>query len=233
MLDRRLTPRSWKQSLSIAPALLALVTGSPAAFADTPTPSKTLPPATPPSPEQRSLLLQMQDGFTHIASTAEPWVVNVKSIRLGAATPGDPSGPRAGEATGSGVIVRSDGYILTNEHVVSGTPYVTITLLDGREFRGKVSADFHSDLAIVKVNPGNTPLPTATFADSDCSARPVGGRYRQPLRFAEHDDRRHYQRGEPAPGNPGRRAERPLLPGSDPNGRGHQSGQLRRPATEH
>ena len=41
-----------------------------------------------------------------------------------------------------------------------------MTLADGREFKGKVYPDFRSDLAVVKINAGPTPLPTATFADS-------------------------------------------------------------------
>lgn len=76
--------------------------------------------------------------------------------------------PRRSYATGSGVIVRSDGYILTNDHVVQGAigGEVTVTLYDGREFRGKVFEDFRSDLAIVKIDPGPEPLFAASFAPS-------------------------------------------------------------------
>jgi serine protease Do len=83
--------------------------------------------------------------------------------------PDAPSAPNQIEATGSGVIVRADGYILTNDHVVDGAPggTVTVTLSDGREFQGKVYPDFRSDLAVVKIDPGNTPLPVATFGDSN------------------------------------------------------------------
>ena len=56
---------------------------------------------------------------------------------------------RTQQATGSGVIVRSDGYIMTNNHVVAGADRVTVKLADGREFTGKVSLDPYSDLAIV------------------------------------------------------------------------------------
>ena len=77
--------------------------------------------------------------------------------------------PRRSESTGSGVIVRADGYILTNDHVVEGATggIVTVTLADGREFQGRVFADSKSDLAVVKIDPGATPLPVAGFADSD------------------------------------------------------------------
>jgi len=97
--------------------------------------------------------------------------------KLKAPGPNGPSSPftppSRGMATGSGVIVRSDGYILTNDHVINGAVdgMVTVTLSDGREFRGKVYPDYRSDLAIVKIDPGNTPLPVATFAD-DSSVHP-------------------------------------------------------------
>ncbi len=152
-------------------------------------------PSPPTTTQQKTLLLQMQDAFTNIAQTVEPSVVNIKSERLrtgdaadgegdGGDSPGTsptpapaprrgipsmPGIPRRSEATGSGVIVRADGYILTNDHVVEGASggIVTVTLSDGREFRGRVFPDSKSDLAVVKIDPGTTPLPVAGFADSD------------------------------------------------------------------
>ena len=147
-------------------------------------------PAPPNSSQQKSLLVQMQDAFTNIAQTVEPTVVNIKTDRLRGAEAGDGSGdgsapapaprrgapsrpfglplPRRSQATGSGVIVRADGYILTNDHVIEGASggFVTVTLSDGREFQGKVYPDFKSDLAVVKIDPGAAPLPTAGFADA-------------------------------------------------------------------
>lgn len=73
--------------------------------------------------------------------------------------------PRAAEASGSGVIIRADGYILTNDHVVAGADKVTVRLQDGREFVGKVMRDFRSDLALIKIDANN--LPAAEMADSD------------------------------------------------------------------
>ncbi|MEN6357126.1 MAG: Do family serine endopeptidase [Armatimonadota bacterium] len=68
-------------------------------------------------------------------------------------------------ASGSGIIVRSDGYILTNSHVVADADRVTVKLLDGREFKGKVFLDPRTDLALVKIDAKD--LPAAQFADSD------------------------------------------------------------------
>jgi serine protease Do len=70
--------------------------------------------------------------------------------------------------SGSGMIVRADGYIVTNNHVVApakdGT--VTVTLSDGTTYRGTVFSDSRSDLAVIKITP-KKPLPTVKFADSD------------------------------------------------------------------
>ena len=168
-----------------APGLLGPARAEPGATAG------TIP--SPTTPDQKSMLTQMQDAFTNIAQTVEPTVVNIKAERLrgtdggeseGDGTPPPPTRrrggngqggpslpfptPRRSEATGSGVIVRADGYILTNDHVVEGADggVVTVTLADGREYQGKVYADFKSDLAVVKIDPGPTPLPVAGFADS-------------------------------------------------------------------
>jgi serine protease Do len=67
---------------------------------------------------------------------------------------------------GSGVIIDEEGYILTNEHVINDADKITVTLSDGREFKGEVKGkDTRSDLAIIKVNARN--LPVAVLGNSD------------------------------------------------------------------
>ena len=69
-------------------------------------------------------------------------------------------------ALGSGVIVRNDGYILTNHHVVDGAAEITVELTDRRTMDAKlVGSDAPSDLAVLKINAGN--LPTLPLGDSD------------------------------------------------------------------
>jgi serine protease Do len=66
---------------------------------------------------------------------------------------------------GSGVIVSSDGYIITNNHVVADAVDVEVILADRRQFKGKVVAtDPKTDVAVVKIH--STNLPTVPWGDS-------------------------------------------------------------------
>jgi serine protease Do len=68
--------------------------------------------------------------------------------------------------SGSGVIVRQDGIIVTNAHVVRNSAEVEVGLADGRRVRGRViGSDPTVDVAVVRVNEAN--LPAAPLADSD------------------------------------------------------------------
>jgi serine protease Do len=67
---------------------------------------------------------------------------------------------------GSGFIASKDGYILTNNHVVSDADKITVTLSDGRELKGKVvGTDPRTDLAVIKVDADD--LPVLPLGDSD------------------------------------------------------------------
>ncbi|MDA8527537.1 DegQ family serine endoprotease [Opitutaceae bacterium] len=70
------------------------------------------------------------------------------------------------QGTGSGVIVSSDGYILTNNHVVQNAAEIEVTLSDRREVSAEiVGTDPDSDLAVIKIDLSD--LPAVVFADSD------------------------------------------------------------------
>ena len=72
-----------------------------------------------------------------------------------------------GQGLGSGVVLTSDGRILTNNHVVAGAREVTVTLSDGRTVGATVvGTDASSDLAVVRAA-GVSGLTPATFGDSD------------------------------------------------------------------
>ena len=70
------------------------------------------------------------------------------------------------EATGSGVIISADGYIVTNNHVVEGADQLTVTLNDNREVSARIiGTDKSTDLALIKIDGKN--LPTLPIGDSD------------------------------------------------------------------
>jgi S1-C subfamily serine protease len=72
------------------------------------------------------------------------------------------------QGQGSGFIVDATGTILTNAHVVNGADQVTVTLKDGRKFKGEVKGvDEVTDLAVVKIQVQGGGLPTSEMGDSD------------------------------------------------------------------
>ncbi|HQT00339.1 MAG: protease Do [Hydrogenophilales bacterium 16-64-46] len=81
--------------------------------------------------------------------------------------PGGPGGPMQeipARGAGSGFIVSSDGYILTNAHVVKNADEVVVKLIDKRKFIAKVvGADTRTDVAVLKIPAGN--LPTVKLGD--------------------------------------------------------------------
>ena len=73
--------------------------------------------------------------------------------------------PEQSQGEGSGIIIREDGYILTNGHVVEDAESIEVRLQDGRTFKAKVrGVDQQSDVAVIKIDAKG--LPTAVLADS-------------------------------------------------------------------
>jgi serine protease Do len=125
-------------------------------------------------------------SFVEIARKVEPAVVNIDTLQAStdiAETDNDdksdrtqsnplydmlrrpPARPTRG--VGSGFIIDPKGYILTNNHVIEGATRITIGLLTGERFRGKViGIDKETDLAIIKVDAPRD-LPVMKFGDSN------------------------------------------------------------------
>ncbi|HZT19373.1 MAG TPA: DegQ family serine endoprotease [Dongiaceae bacterium] len=75
---------------------------------------------------------------------------------------------RVQNSLGSGVILRPDGLIVTNNHVIQKSDQITVVLSDRREFPAHLLlADDRIDLALLKIDPGKSQLPTLPLADSD------------------------------------------------------------------
>ena len=124
-----------------------------------------------------------QNSYADTVSRVSPAVVTIRSTeraRTGRQFPfmDDPTfreffGDRPSQqpqprvqGVGSGVIVNSQGYILTNHHVVDGALEIKVELTDNRTFTAKlVGSDPPSDLAVLKVDATN--LPSLTLGDSD------------------------------------------------------------------
>ncbi|MFN7967368.1 MAG: Do family serine endopeptidase [Acidobacteriota bacterium] len=129
-----------------------------------------------PAPVTGSAPTVNSDPFVGVAARVNPAIVSIQvAKRAEAARDGIPMmfrGDRGGDPTpedgsfGSGVIVREDGVILTNNHVVDGAESIDVLLPDGDRRTAKVlGTDPMTDLAVLKIDGAN--LPTVPFADSD------------------------------------------------------------------
>lgn len=100
------------------------------------------------------LLLSSETAIVDLVRNVGPTVVAIQSTST------------EGTAFGSGVIVRPEGYILTNNHVIEGGGPVTVTLADGREVSARrMGGDPRVDLAVLKVDAGR--LRAVPIGDSD------------------------------------------------------------------
>jgi serine protease Do len=128
--------------------------------------------------QSKSILHSLQDAFVQVADELEPAVVTITAKKTVRPKPksDDPAfedlntdknkgRSYRSQGTGSGVIISTDGWIITNDHVVGGADKVTVKLHDGREFDGVVKRDYRSDIALIKVEASS--LPAARLGDSD------------------------------------------------------------------
>jgi serine protease Do len=125
-------------------------------------------PATPGQPDAE--LARISKSLARLADRLRPALVEV---RFTGALPEAEVGERSEEqrqprrGLGSGFIVSSDGYIITNYHVVSGASSVQVRLFDGRRLSARViGTDARTDLAVLKVD-GVEHLPVMQLGDSD------------------------------------------------------------------
>ncbi|MBX3298400.1 MAG: Do family serine endopeptidase [Acidobacteria bacterium] len=149
--------------------------------------AKAEPDAAPVQPPQPLVIDGVRASYADVVEKTTPAVVRIRAERKETEGPGmmqSPFGddlfrqfgfppqqqprqqPRIERGAGSGVIVKSDGTILTNNHVVEGAQKITVITNDNRSFDAKiVGTDKPSDLAVIKVEA--TDLPFLTLGNSD------------------------------------------------------------------
>src|SRR6184192_1809226 len=145
--------------------------------------SSTVPPAAAES--GKDVVHALNNAFAKVFEIVAPSVVIIEVSKKNDGNEGfnfddlffqgqpDDNSPRRGprnlepiQSEGSGFIVRSDGYIFTNFHVVEGADHVEVKLKDGREFPAKVvGTDEKTDIAVIKIDAKD--LPVAQMGDSD------------------------------------------------------------------
>src|SRR5882762_4767350 len=155
----------------ISISLLVTILGTMPILAATPElePIPTVPAAA--AEQGKDVVHQLNNAFAKVFEVVAPSVVIIEISKksdenersafddLFFQGPPDENNPRRGprssqpiQSEGSGFIVRPDGYIFTNFHVVEGAEKIMVKLKDGREFSGKVAGtDEKTDIAVIKV----------------------------------------------------------------------------------
>jgi serine protease Do len=125
-------------------------------------------------------------SFVEIARHVEPAVVNIDTLQATAdiaetdnddktdKTPSNPlyemfrrQPPRPMRGVGSGFIIDPKGYIVTNNHVIDDASRITVSLLSGERYRGRViGVDRETDIALIKIDSDHA-LPVMKFGDSN------------------------------------------------------------------
>jgi serine protease Do len=114
-------------------------------------------------------IARLNDHMNGLAERLKPALVQLRVRR--AAEPqaegeAAPESPEERRSSGSGFLIRQDGYLITNEHVVADADLIQVKLADGRRFVGRlVGKDERVDLALVKIEA--TGLPVASLGDSN------------------------------------------------------------------
>ncbi|MCJ7458624.1 MAG: DegQ family serine endoprotease [candidate division Zixibacteria bacterium] len=139
-------------------------------------------------PSKLAQLFEKESPFVAVAEAVSPAVVNISAEKVVESRYHDlfpfendpffrrffgeipqPQTPRKYKdySLGSGFIFDKNGYILTNNHVVSGADNITVKLADGSEYKAKLmGTDSETDIAVIKIET-RKPLPTVELGDSD------------------------------------------------------------------
>ena len=188
------TPSPWRRFKQAAALATALTLPVAVWSASGPQPASALEPAAAaaaaaaaPAAALARTIGAGQDSYAPIVDAVAPAVVTIHAEqRVSAARASSPFADdplfrqffgdrlpqqqmpqeRRQQGLGSGVIVRPDGYVLTNHHVIDGADKITVEMTDRRSFTARVvGSDPPSDLAVLKIDASG--LPTVPMANSD------------------------------------------------------------------
>jgi Do/DeqQ family serine protease len=171
--------------MRLFPALIAFLaaTGLANSAVSPAAPTATVPPAA--AEQGKDVVHALNNAFAKVFEKVAPSVVIIEISKKNEGSEGptlddfffqgppDENNPSRGrrnlqpiQSEGSGFIVRADGYIFTNFHVVEGADQIEVKLKDGREFPGRViGTDERTDIAVIKIEASN--LPVVQLGDSD------------------------------------------------------------------
>jgi serine protease Do len=167
-------------------AALALALGACASPGPAPTPAAPGPTAPAPSQPARDALtlnvstsaaIPTPSNLADLVERVSPSVVNITTMHRATSDrahpfefffpDGAPQMPRQRQGAGTGFLVDTTGYLITNSHVVSGAEEVTVRLRDDREFSAEViGRDEKLDLALLRIR-GAENVPAVVLGDSD------------------------------------------------------------------
>jgi Do/DeqQ family serine protease len=148
-------------------------------------PGSTVPVNPSAAEAGKDVVHQLNNAFAKVFETVAPGVVIIETSKKSEVSENSPlddlffqgtpdeSNPRQNPGTtrpvqseGSGFIVRPDGYIFTNVHVIEDADKIDVKLQDGREYPARVvGADEKTDIAVIKIDAKN--LPIVQLGDSD------------------------------------------------------------------
>lgn len=138
--------------------------------------ANTAPQAGGAAEQDSALLDAYSNTIVNVAKKVSPSVVQIKvskrTVEPGSAYPGNtppqrrtPGRDDQDGGTGSGFIISSDGYIITNNHVIAGATRISVSLPDSREYEATlIGRDPATDIAVIKLYADN--LKAIRFADS-------------------------------------------------------------------
>ncbi|MBK8023839.1 MAG: trypsin-like peptidase domain-containing protein [Chloroflexi bacterium] len=163
-----MTPNPRKTSAAavfVVVLLVAVLVAGSAIFTGAAQDGVTWPASFVPTQNASSAVLPSESVYADIYNRVSPSVVSINVVARAPSTQFD---DEFYGGTGTGFVIDSQGYIVTNAHVVDGAIRIEVNFRDGSIFRGElVGIDYDSDLAVVKVNRPTEELSPVPLGDSE------------------------------------------------------------------